>query len=303
MSTNQAPLIHPLINQFLDGQRHERRLSDNTLSAYARDLSVLENWRQAHDYHEWSQFSAADIRDIAATAYRRGQAASSIQRLLSSIRNFFKFLVREDILESNPAQDVTAPKKPRRLPRVLDVDEVSHLLNISGNDVLSKRDRAILELFYSSGLRLAELAGLNLHDIDLADGSVRVTGKGNKQREVPVGRMAREALSSWLHARIELLKGDTNAVFLSRQGKRLSGRSIQARINYLAKKLGLQQHVHPHMLRHSFASHMLESSGDLRSVQELLGHADIATTQIYTHLNFDLLARVYDETHPRSRKK
>ena len=303
MSPNQEALIHPLINQYLDGQRHERRLSPNTLSAYARDLTVLENWRLDHNYDEWTQFSPADIRDIAALAFRRGQSPGTIQRLLSSIRNFFKFLVKEGILESNPAQDVSSPKKPRRLPRALDVDEVSHLLNIPDHDILATRDRAILELFYSSGLRLSELSGLNLHDIDLSEGSVRVTGKGNKQREVPVGRMAREALGSWLHARVELLKGDTDAVFLSRQGKRLSGRSIQARINHWAKQLGLQQHVHPHMLRHSFASHMLEASGDLRAVQELLGHADISTTQIYTHLNFDHLARVYDDTHPRARKK
>jgi integrase/recombinase XerC len=303
MKTNQPPLIQPQINQFLDSQRHERQLSANTIGAYARDLCVLESWRKERSYTSWSQFSQADIRDIAATAFRRGQAAGSIQRLLSSIRNFFKYLIREGMLETNPALDVRAPQKPRRLPQSLDVDEVSHLLNIPGSDPLAKRDRAILELFYSSGLRLSELANLNLHDLDLGEGSVRVTGKGNKQREAPVGRMARQALTEWLGARIELLKGDEPAIFISNRGQRLSPRSIQSRIDYRARQAGLPRHVHPHMLRHSFASHMLEASGDLRAVQELLGHADISTTQIYTHLNFDHLARVYDDAHPRARKK
>jgi len=303
MAGNQPPLIQPQIDQYLNSQRHERQLSPNTISAYGRDLMVLEAWRQDKKFDTWQQFSQADIRDIAATAYRRGQSPRSIQRLLSSFRNFFKFLIREGLLETNPAQDVSSPKKAHRLPRTLDVDEISHLLNIPGDDVLAKRDRAILELFYSSGLRLSELTGLNLHDLDLAEGSARVIGKGNKQREVPVGNMACQALSEWLKVRIELLKGDDIAVFISKQGKRLSVRSIQSRIDHWARKLGLLQHVHPHMLRHSFASHMLESSGDLRAVQELLGHADISTTQIYTHLNFDHLARVYDEAHPRARKK
>ena len=214
MTTNQPPLIQPQINQFLDNQRNERQLSANTIGAYARDLSVLESWRKERRYTSWTQFSQADIRDIAATAFRRGQAAGSIQRLLSSIRNFFKYLIREGMLETNPAQDVRAPQKPRRLPRSLDVDEVNHLLNIPGTDPLAKRDRAILELFYSAGLRLTELANLNLHDLDLGEGSVRVTGKGNKQREAPVGRMARQALTEWLGARIELLKGDEPAIFI-----------------------------------------------------------------------------------------
>ena len=303
MHPNQPPLIQPLIDQYLNSQLYERQLSINTVNAYARDLTVLESWRRDKNFDEWQQFSQADIRDIAATAFRRGLSPSSIQRLLSSIRNFFKYLIKEGLLEINPAQDISAPKKSRRLPKVLDIDEISHLLNIPGDDTLAKRDRAILELFYSSGLRLSELTGLNLHDLDLAEGSTRVIGKGNKQREVPVGKMARQALSEWLKVRGELLKGDTSAIFISKLGKRLSVRSVQSRIDHWSKQLGLHQHVHPHMLRHSFASHMLESSGDLRAVQELLGHADISTTQIYTHLNFDHLARVYDAAHPRARKK
>lgn len=304
MPVDPSGLARSLIEQFLNTQRYERQLSPNTIHAYARDLAVLETWRQDKQYSDWQQFIPADIRDIAATTFRRGQSPSSIQRLLSSIRSFFNYLIKEGLLENNPAQDIGSPQKARRLPHVLDIDEITHLLNIPGNDALAKRDHAILELFYSSGLRLSELNGLNLHDLDLTEGSVRVTGKGNKQREIPVGRMARQALNTWLEARIELLKNNHHdAVFLSRQGRRLSTRSIQSRIHHWARQLGLHQHVHPHMLRHSFASHMLESSGNLRAVQELLGHADISTTQIYTHLNFDHLTRVYDEAHPRARKK
>ena len=303
MSADRTSRLHPLIDQFLTSQRHERRLSANTINAYRRDLGILESRRQQLHYDDWDQFTQSDIRDIAATAFRRGKSAGTIQRMLSSVRNFFRFLIREGLLEHNPAQDVSAPKKPHRLPHALDVDEISRLLEIPGDDALAKRDRAILELFYSSGLRLAELNGLDLHELDLADGTARVTGKGNKQREVPVGKLARQALRQWLKVRAELMQADESAVFISKQGRRLSVRSIQARIDHWARHLGLHQRVHPHMLRHSFASHMLESSGDLRAVQELLGHADISTTQIYTHLNFDHLARVYDDAHPRARKK
>lgn len=300
---NQDTLIQPEIDRFISAQKNERQLSPNTLKAYSRDLQILEDWRIDRHYDNWSYFSPADIRDIAATAFRKGLSASSIQRRLSAIRNFFRFLIREGLIETNPADDVSAPKKPRRLPRALDIDEVTHLMNVPADDTISIRDRAMLELFYSAGVRLSELAGIDLHDLDLADGSVRVTGKGKKQRDAPIGSKAKSALSQWLKNRVEFAKVDEPAVFISKRGGRLSPRSIQARIDYWAKKLGLQQHVHPHMLRHSFASHMLESSGDLRAVQEMLGHADISTTQIYTHLDFDHLARVYDAAHPRAKKK
>jgi len=309
---DQKPLpthhpVRPFIKRFLDSQHTERRLSPNTIKSYARDLVVLESYLVEKQIEDWSAISPADIREIAARAHRRGLSPASVQRLLSSIRNFFRFQIKEGLLESNPAQDISAPKKARRLPKVLDVDQINHLLDIHGKDVLARRDRAILELFYSSGLRLSELAGLDINDIDLSQGSVRVIGKGNKQREVPVGTKAREAVSAWLRARVELTKtrdvDEQRAVFLSKNGRRLSPRSIQVRLDHWAKQAGIHQHVHPHMLRHSFASHMLEASGDLRAVQELLGHADISTTQIYTHLNFDHLAKVYDEAHPRARKK
>jgi integrase/recombinase XerC len=290
-------------SQFIDSLWHERRLSPNTIKAYQRDLSVLAQWCESRNIRSPGELNESHVREIAAAAHRRGQSSSSIQRLLSAIRSFFQYLVRNGLLEINPAKDVHAPKGARRLPQVLDVDQVSHLLNIPSDDSLAMRDRAILELFYSSGLRVSELAALDLHDIDLTDRSVRVTGKGNKQRVVPVGRMAREAISHWLKVRSELSRTDQSAVFVARTGKRLSVRSIQSRLDHWARRLGLDQHVHPHMLRHSFASHMLEASGDLRAVQELLGHADISTTQVYTHLDFEHLAKVYDEAHPRARKK
>lgn len=307
MPTDQPLFDQDLVSRFLDSQRHERRLAPNTIKGYTRDLGVLTNHLTENNIQDWSRVTSADIREVAAKSYRRGQSPASIQRLLSSIRSFFRFQIREGLLETNPAQDVSAPKKASKLPRVLDVDQINHLLNIPCKNALSKRDLAILELFYSSGLRLSELAGLDLDDLDLSEGGARVTGKGNKQREVPIGSKAVKALARWLKARIEFLNHEDSpqqiAVFISRNGSRLSVRSIQARVDYWAKKAGLQQHLHPHMLRHSFASHMLEACGDLRAVQELLGHADISTTQIYTHLNFEHLAKVYDEAHPRARKK
>ncbi len=294
---------HPLIQDYLSRLRNERQLSENTIDGYSRDLRQLESWLQSNDQYDWSKVDSSQIRDFAAFTYRQGRAPTSIRRLLSTARNFFRFLIREAFIERNPVEDVPAPRMAQKLPRALDVDQISQLLNMPEDGVLGKRDRAILELFYSSGLRLSELAGLNLQDIDLKEGSARIKGKGNRQREVPVGRKAVQALSVWLQVRAELLKGDSAAVFISKQGRRLSVRSIQSRLNYRARQTGLHQHVHPHMLRHSFASHMLEASGDLRAIQELLGHADISTTQIYTHLDFNHLARVYDEAHPRSKRR
>lgn len=294
----------PLIQAFLAELQNEKRLSPHTLKAYRRDLELLTKYLGYFNHKHWSDFISSDIRDLIAREHRQGKSATTLQRQLSAIRHFFRFLILNEHMEQNPADDIQTPKKARRLPHTLDVDEVGQLLDIPGDEPIHMRDRAILELFYSSGLRLAELAGLNLQDVDLSDGRVRVTGKGSKQREVPVGRMARDALAQWLRQRHAIAKRiDSEALFLSQRGTRLSTRSIQSRVDYWVRHLGLSKHVHPHMLRHSFASHVLESSGDLRAVQELLGHADISTTQIYTHLNFDHLARVYDETHPRARRK
>jgi integrase/recombinase XerC len=214
-----------------------------------------------------------------------------------------KYLIREGTLKSNPGADVAAPQVARRLPDTLDADQMARLLVIEGSEPDAVRDRAMLELFYSSGLRLAELTSLNLGDVDLTDNTVRVTGKGNKTRIVPVGRFAREAISAWLAIRDESATAGEQALFVSNRGTRISPRTVQNRVRHRAQQAGLSRRVYPHLFRHSFATHLLESSSDLRSVQEMLGHADISTTQIYTHLNFQHLAQVYDKAHPRARQK
>jgi integrase/recombinase XerC len=243
------------------------------------------------------------VRQYAAARHRAGLAPKSLQRHLSAIRTWFRFRLREGDAKGNPADGVQAPKVRRRLPHTLDVDQVAHLLDLPGDAPLDDRDRAIMELFYSSGLRLAELVALDVADVSRGDELVQVTGKGSKSRRVPVGRLARSALERWLKARAALARTGETALFVSNRGRRLSARSVEARLRQRAIEQGMPSHVHPHMLRHSFASHLLESSGDLRAVQELLGHADIGTTQIYTHLDFQHLAQVYDATHPRSRRK
>lgn len=243
------------------------------------------------------------MRSFSASCYRRGLAARSIQRRLSAARTFYRWLGREKRVSRNPVASVSAPKSPKRLPGNLDADRMSRLLDIRGDGPLVLRDRAILELFYSSGLRLAELASLNLADLDLPDAVVRVTGKGSKERVVPVGSKAREALAAWLPVRASLAGQDETAVFVSRSGNRLSHRAVQQRVALRARQQGIDARVYPHLLRHSFATHLLESSHDLRGVQELLGHANISTTQVYTHLDFQHLAQIYDATHPRARTR
>jgi len=229
--------------------------------------------------------------------------ARSVARRLSAVRTFLNFLIEKDALKSNAAVHVQAPKPPRRLPATLDADQVASLLAISGDDAVTLRDRAILELFYSSGLRLAELVSLNLGDVDIADRTVRVLGKGLKTRVVPVGKQALAALNDWLAVRADLARTGDLALFVSRRGQRVSRRTVQQRVNEWARRRGTPTGVHPHMLRHSFATHVLESSGNLRAVQEMLGHASLSTTQIYTHLDFQHLAHVYDQAHPRARRR
>ena len=236
-------------------------------------------------------------------SYRRGLSSKSIQRRLSAARTFFRYLLREKHVKTNPVVSVSAPKSPKRLPGNLDADRMARLLDISGDTPIINRDRAILELLYSSGLRLAELVDLDCGDVDAQDATVRVTGKGNKDRIVPVGRQALAALAKWHRSRGELAPADETALFVSNRGTRLSRRSVQARVTHWAKHQGIDAKVFPHLFRHSFASHILESSHDLRGVQELLGHANISTTQVYTHLDFQHLAQIYDQTHPRARKK
>ena len=291
------------ISRFVDYLHDEKRYSPNTLKNYRRDLHGFADYLKAQEIADWNAVSVHDVRAFVARQHRGGLGGRSLQRLLSSIRSFYHFLLREGDAQNNPALDVRAPKAPRKLPSALDVDQVGRLLKHSGDDPLSVRDQAMMELMYSSGLRLSELIGLNLGDIDLADGLLRVTGKGRKTRDVPVGRLAREAVKRWLRARSDLAAPDETALFVGTRGTRLGPRAVQQRLRQWAIRQGLDQRLHPHMLRHSFASHMLESSGDLRAVQELLGHADISTTQVYTHLDFQHLAKVYDAAHPRAKKR
>ncbi len=297
------------IEDYLGTLRDVRRLSQHTLSGYRHELQRFNELAQTAQLSEARQVQAADLRRMLATLHRRGLSGKSLQRWLSALRGFFHHCSERGGQPHNPALGLRAPKSPRQLPRALDVDQVNQLLsptddNLEDDPWQARRDRAMFELFYSSGLRLAELAGLDLGMLDLADGLVTVTGKGNKTRSVPVGRMALEALRDWLEVRgARGASPAEQALFLGVRGARISHRSIQARLALLARRAGLGQHVHPHMLRHSFATHLLESSGDLRAVQELLGHADIGTTQIYTHLDFQHLAKVYDQAHPRAGKR
>ena len=289
---------------FLNYLSAERRHSPHTCQAYERDLARLMAWAttQQPPADRWELLSVADIRRYAATLNREGLSSRSIARALSATRRFYDYLIREHRVRSNPALDVRAPKSGRRLPAVADADQLGHLLDARPEDPLETRDLAMFELFYSSGLRLSELVGLNLDHLDLRSGEVRVLGKGNRERVLPVGRKAGGALRAWLALRPALVASGERAVFISQRGTRLSPRTVQHRLDRWGRHHGADQHLHPHLLRHSFASHLLESSGDLRAVQELLGHADIATTQIYTHLDFQHLARVYDDAHPRARR-
>ena len=278
----------------------ERHASPHTVSGYRRDLAKLLRFMQAQELSSFDALDPNRMRTFVATEHRGGLAPKSLQRLLSSCRSLFRQLNREGQLTGDPLLGVRGPKVRRKLPQVLDVDEAGALVETDSGGKLAVRDRAMLELFYSSGLRLSELVGLRWIDLNLDDGEVRVLGKGSKTRIVPVGRHAIAALRA-LGAE-QGMPAD-GAVFRGRGGAPINPRTVQLRMNKLALQQGIPKHIHPHLLRHTFASHMLESSGDLRAVQELLGHADIATTQIYTHLNFQHLAKVYDAAHPRARRK
>lgn len=290
------------ISAFLDHAANEAGLSAATIDAYRRDLTRLENWCDERGIRSITDLAHADIRAFAAGEHRRGLSPRSVQRRLSALRRFFRYLRREGIVSEDPGKGVRAPKVRRKLPEVLDIDQVLALLDIPEEGELATRDRAMLELFYASGLRVSELAGLTWDRLDLAEGLVRIIGKGRRERLVPVGRHALRALGHWRRVHAECAGPDQARVFTSLKGRPLGVRAIQKRLAYWSERQGLDQRVHPHQLRHSFASHILESSGDLRAVQELLGHANLSTTQIYTHLDFQHLARVYDETHPRAKK-
>ncbi|MFV1996659.1 MAG: tyrosine recombinase XerC [Acidiferrobacterales bacterium] len=281
-----------------------RRLSPHTTQSYQRDLVRLSEFCDRHSIQNWGELDVAKARRFVAETHRGGSSGSSIRRYLSAARSFFRYLLRQSQVSSNPFVGIPAPKVAQRLPKVLSVEQAEIMVSIQNRDSkLAIRDCAILELMYSSGLRLSELVGLDVDNIDFHDGLVRVTGKGAKTRVVPVGSKARGALQVWLDVRRQWLKDSETALFVSQQGRRLGPRAIQKRLEYWAKRQLPGTPVHPHMLRHSFASHLLESSADLRAVQELLGHSDISTTQIYTHVDFQQLARVYDAAHPRARRK
>ena len=288
---------------FLQRLKTERRLSPHTVSAYRHDLKALLKFCERERIAAFAALDSFAVRRFAAESHRKGLGARSVARRLSAVRTFLNFLIETGVVKSNAGVHVQAPKAPRRLPATLDADQVASLLAISGDEPLTLRDRAILELFYSSGLRLGELVGLNLGDVDAADRTVRVLGKGSKERVIPVGRHALAALHDWLQVRGGLARPGELALFVGRFGARVNPRMVQKRVNEWARKQGTPTGVHPHMLRHSFATHVLESSGNLRAVQEMLGHASLSTTQIYTHLDFQHLAQVYDQAHPRARRR
>lgn len=308
MSANE---LDQCVDAFLKHLAQERQLSKHTLDAYRRDTRALLQYLHHSELTSWRQISSHHLRHFITTLNRQGLSGKTLQRKLSAVRTLFNYLAREGFVKNNPAMEFSAPKSAATLPKTIDTDQVSRLLDITSNSWHSIRDRAMLELFYSSGLRLAELVGSNINDITFSDSSIKVRGKGNKERVLPVGGKAREAIASWLKVRAELPDNtpekpaaiDESALFISQRGRRISPRSVQERVRQWCIKLGISGKVHPHTLRHSFASHMLESSQDLRAVQELLGHADIATTQIYTHLDFQHLAEVYDKAHPRASRR
>ena len=291
------------IERFLSHLAQERRVSRHTVSAYEHDLVALAEFAKKRGIDTWGGLDHLQLRTFAAALHGAGLNPRSIQRRLSAARTFYEYLMREGHCSRNPALDVRAPKPKKRLPATLDADQMGRLLAFRVDDALSARDKAIMELFYSSGLRVSELLGLEVLGVDLADRTVRVLGKGNKTRIVPIGRQAIDALKKWLKERGGLVRPDVDALFVGRWGRPLSARAVQLRVDAWGRRQGIGVHMHPHVFRHSFATHLLESSGDLRGVQELLGHADISTTQVYTHLDFQRLATVYEAAHPRARRR
>ncbi|WP_047515118.1 tyrosine recombinase XerC [Methylophilus sp. Q8] len=293
--------MHELLDDYLDFLHFERGLSEHTRNNYQRDIERL----LTQHADNLQTLTPQDIRRQIASLNSQGMHGRSIARILSSWRGFYRYLVLHKHFPANPVIGLRAPKAPKTLPHALSIEQTIKLVDIEGDEAITVRDRAMLELFYSSGLRLSELVDLNLDRLDLPEGLITVTGKGNKTRIVPLGSKAVTALKAWLAIRpLWLTKRPTEmAVFVSQQGRRIHARTVQIRINHWVTKQGLHNHVHPHMLRHSFASHVLQSSGDLRAVQEMLGHANISTTQVYTHLDFQHLSKIYDAAHPRARKK
>jgi len=301
-----APLpkdIAQPLERFYHYLHSERGLSLHTQRNYKLQLSQMAAQLVELGLSSWQQVDAGWVRQLASKGMRNGMKASSISTRLSSLRSFFDFLILRGVLSANPAKGVSAPRKQRPLPKNLDVDEVAQLLEVDPNDPLSIRDRAMMELMYGAGLRLAELVAINVKDVALSKGELRVIGKGDKERKVPFTGQARDWVGEWLKVRKQLASPDEKGLFVSKLGQRISHRNVQKRMAEWGQKQAVASHISPHKLRHSFATHMLESSGNLRAVQELLGHENISTTQIYTHLDFQHLAQAYDQAHPRARKK
>lgn len=299
-TTYPALLVQP-VERFLQYLKSERQLSLNTQTNYQRQLYVLIQLAHEVQLSCWQNLDASAVRLLMGRSKRSGLKASSLSLRLSALRSFLDWMVHQKLMNVNPARGVLSPKAEKHLPKNIDVDEIDQLMNINFNDPLAVRDRAMLELMYGSGLRLSELVGLNCRELNLVDGEVRVIGKGNKERKLPLGGVSVKWIKHWLTMR-DFFEPDDDALFISKYGRRISTRNVEKRFAEWGVKQGLTTHVHPHKLRHSFATHMLESSGDLRAVQELLGHANLSTTQVYTHLDFQHLATVYDSAHPRAKR-
>lgn len=287
---------------YWDFLRVEKQASPHTLSNYQRQLKAICQMLAEKGLEQWQDVDSSVVRWLLSQSHKQGLSAKSIGLRLVALRQFLAFLVRQGVLAANPATGIKSPKVGKHLPKNIDAEQISQLLNIQSDEPMDIRDLAMMELMYSSGLRLSELQGLDLGDMDLVTGEVRLLGKGNKERIVPIGSKAIVALKRWLTVRLQFNPQD-NAVFLNKRGGRLSHRSIQLAMQKWGEKQGLSSHLHPHKLRHSFATHLLEASADLRAVQELLGHSSLSTTQIYTHLDFQHLAKIYDSAHPRARRK
>jgi len=299
--TASDSLLQPAVEAFLRYLRVERQLSPLTQSNYGRQLETVVAMADEMKLTDWSQLDAGKVRMLAARSKRGGLGAASLALRMSALRSFLDWQVHQGVLSANPAKGISTPRAPRHLPKNIDVDEVNQLLDIDLNDPLAVRDRAMLEVMYGAGLRLSELVGIDCRHLDVASGEVWVMGKGSKERKLPIGRTAVTWVEHWLALR-DIYAPEDDALFLSNQGRRISARNVQKRFAEWGIKQGVNSHIHPHKLRHSFATHVLESSGDLRAVQELLGHANLSTTQIYTHLDFQHLAQVYDAAHPRAKR-
>ncbi|HHG3597620.1 TPA: tyrosine recombinase XerC [Vibrio parahaemolyticus] len=305
-TTPNTPLPNSLqkpLERFYEFLRSEKGLSLRTQRNYKQQLETMAQHLAEMGLKDWSQVDAGWVRQLAGKGMREGMKASSLATRLSSLRSFFDFLILRGEMSANPAKGVSAPRKKRPLPKNLDVDEVNQLLEVNEDDPLAIRDRAMMELMYGAGLRLAELVSVDVRDVQLRSGELRVIGKGDKERKVPFSGMATEWVGKWLRVRGDLAAPGEPALFVSKLGTRISHRSVQKRMAEWGQKQSVASHISPHKLRHSFATHMLESSNNLRAVQELLGHENISTTQIYTHLDFQHLAQAYDQAHPRARKK